>query len=176
MCDHPSACEALNHKIRNATPSIALGIIQIKKGMQAIEEATREHIPENDLTIENRIILVARLLGVDPNWCLAVAQVESAMGKHQLSPTGAKGIFQMTSIAMKDLLLEMENKHSYWKEWIDICNGILFLGLLKIRWKTKKDATNHYCDPNDRSFYWPKVAVLMEKFSNDVSGLRKDGE
>jgi hypothetical protein len=155
--------DVLGHKVRNATPTIRYGLELIKQGLERIEEASAE-APEERLTIEDRIILVAKLLDVDPNWCLAVAEVESAMGKHQLSPTGAKGIFQMTSIAMKDLLLEMRGKNNYWKEWIDICNGILFLGLLKIRWKTKEKATNHYCDPKDRHFYWPKVTVLMEKF------------
>ena len=54
--------------------------------------------------ILDKIKAFAPQLGVDPSWAAAIAMTESSLGINQLSPTGARGVFQMTSIAMKDLL------------------------------------------------------------------------
>jgi membrane-bound lytic murein transglycosylase MltF len=107
----------------------------------------------------------ASALGIDPDWAAAVAMVESGLGLYQLSKTGAKGVFQMTTIAMKDLLLEMEKKDD---DIIDIVCGILFLRLLLTRHKTINKATAKYCDPMDRGFYVDRVNRLMKELKEDV--------
>ena len=111
-----------------------------------------------------KIRRAAELLGVDPDWASAVAMVESAMGKYQLSKTGAKGVFQMTSIAMKDLLNEMQRQDD---DMGDILCGVLFLRLLLKRWKTEEEATGHFCDPADRGFYIDR----MKKFRKELKDM-----
>jgi len=106
-----------------------------------------------------KIELLSRLFGVDPKWTVAVAMVESSMGTRQRSPTGARGVFQMTTIAMKDLLLSMETDDD---DLADIACGILFLRLLYRRWGSVEKATEHYCSPADIEFYLPKVMALIE--------------
>ena len=86
---------------------------------------------------------------------------ESSLGLNQKSGTGARGVFQMTSIAMKDLLQEMEKQDS---DIIDILCGIAFLYLLEKRWGTMEEATKHFCDPKDRDFYWNRVKGYIEEF------------
>lgn len=103
----------------------------------------------------------ATMLGIDPDWAAAVAMTESALGKHQLSKTGAKGVFQMTTIAMKDLLQEMQKSDD---DLIDIACGILFLRLLLKRWKTIDEATAHFCDPKDKGFYIDR----MKRFKKEL--------
>ena len=168
----PSVINGLAHDLRN--PVLVIGR-ESKRAVQALEVFDRamgrcpyRHEPgaacsgvqgEGKLdTTEKKIVDMARYFGVDPAWALAIAEVESSVGEHQLSPTGAKGVFQMTSIAMKDLLLEMQAKDD---DMIDIACGILFLRLLKKRWGSIEEATSHYCDPNDRHFYISKVLALM---------------
>ena len=111
-----------------------------------------------------KIRVIAKVLDVDPDWAAAVAMTESALGNHQLSPTGAKGVFQMTSIAMRDLLTGMERLDD---DLADIACGILFLRLLLKRWKTEKGATEHFCDPKDRGFYLDRV----EKFRKELKEM-----
>ena len=111
------------------------------------------------LTIEE----LSLALGVDPSWALAIAEQESSLGEHQLSPTGAKGVFQMTRIAVLDLLQESQKKDD---DLIDICFGLLFLRLLLKRWGTVEEATGHYCDPSDKHFYVPAVIKKMAKYDN----------
>lgn len=106
---------------------------------------------------------VARLFGIDPAWACAVAMVESSLGLHQLSPTGARGVFQMTNIAMKDLLYSMEKIDD---DLVDIVCGVAFLRLLFRRWGSIEEATNHFCDPNDRWFYLIRVQEYMQKFQS----------
>ena len=115
------------------------------------------------ITLE-KIRRAAELLGVDPDWASAVAMVESALGKYQLSKTGAKGVFQMTSIAMKDLLNEMQRQDD---DMGDILCGVLFLRLLLKRWKTEEEATGHFCDPADRGFYIDR----MKKFRKELKDM-----
>jgi membrane-bound lytic murein transglycosylase MltF len=105
-----------------------------------------------------KIIKISEFFGVDPKWAAAVAMTESSLGLYQVSKTGCKGVFQMSSIAMKDLLLEMTNKDD---DLIDIACGIAFLYLLKKRWGSIESATYHYCDPNDRVFYIDRVKQYM---------------
>jgi len=111
--------------------------------------------------IKQKIEKLSEVFGIDPNWATAVAMVESSLGLHQKSPTGCRGVFQMSGIAMKDLLYEMENHDD---DMIDIACGILFLRLLLRRWGTEEKATAHYCDPNDLYFYLDKVQKYMEEF------------
>jgi len=105
---------------------------------------------------------IAKVLGVSQEWASAIALTESSLGLKQKSPTGCRGVFQMSSVAMKDLLWEMENVQE--DETIDICCGILYLKLLLKRHLTVEKATGKYCDPNDREFYVPKVMRLMKEF------------
>jgi len=111
-------------------------------------------------TIE-KIKTVASLIGIDPAWATAVAMVESSLGEHQLSPTGCKGVFQMSMIAMKDLHQLMQQEDD---DFADIACGMLFLRLLLKRWKTIEKATAHFCDPADRDFYVDKVKEYMKVF------------
>lgn len=103
---------------------------------------------------------IAKLLNMDVSWPVAIAMTESSLGLNQRSPTGARGVFQMTSIAMKDLLQEMEKKDD---DVIDILCGISFLHLLRKRWGSIDEATQKYCDPKDRDFYLDKVKKYMKE-------------
>ena len=103
----------------------------------------------------------AEAFGLDPSWAISVAMVESSLGVNQKSPTGCKGVFQMSSIAMRDLLQEME-KHD--DDLIDIACGLAFLHLLLRRHKTIEAATAKFCDPKDRDFYVARVKEYMEIF------------
>jgi len=102
---------------------------------------------------------LAAIVGIDPKWAVAVAMTESSLGLHQKSPTGARGVFQMTSIAMKDLLLSMEARDD---DMVDMLCGVAFLWLLYKRHGSIEEATMKYCDPNDRHFYWNRVKKYME--------------
>ena len=106
-----------------------------------------------------KIVKISKIFGIDSKWPLAIAMTESSLGINQKSPTGCRGVFQMSSIAMKDLLYEMEKDDD---DLIDIFAGIAFLRLLLKRWKTIEEATLHYCDPNDRDFYLKRVKDYME--------------
>lgn len=115
--------------------------------------------------VKDKIVGIATAMGVDPMWAVSVAMVESSLGMHQKSPTGCKGVFQMSGIAMKDLLQEMEKADS---ERIDIACGLAFLYLLLKRHKTIEAATAKFCDPNDRDFYVSRVINYMEVFKEDL--------
>lgn len=118
--------------------------------------------PFEVMSLRGKIETMAELLGVDPLWARAICFVESSDGKQQCSPTGAKGAFQLTSIAMKDLLQEMEKKNS---DVVDVIVGVLFLYQLYNRHKTIEKATEHYCDPKDRDFYIKRVKARMEQLA-----------
>ena len=70
----------------------------------------------------------------------------------------------MSSIAMKDLLLEMEKSDD---DLIDLLCGMLFLRLLLSRHGSIEKATSYFCDPKDRSFYVVKVLNYMKSFMNE---------
>ena len=105
-----------------------------------------------------KIKAVSSILGIDPKWAVAVGMVESSLGENQKSPTGCRGVFQMSTIAMKDLLQEMEKRDD---DMIDICCGILFLRLLLLRHGSIAAATGKFCDPADRSFYVDRVLKFI---------------
>jgi membrane-bound lytic murein transglycosylase MltF len=117
----------------------------------------------NDKQLETAIKIerVAKALGVNPAWAAAVAMTESSLGLNQKSPTGCRGVFQMSAIAMKDLLLEMEKQDD---DLIDIACGVAFLHLLFKRHKTIEAATAKFCDPKDRGFYIDRVKKYMAEF------------
>lgn len=117
---------------------------------------------DKQIEIQEKIELVANAIGIDPAWALAIAMTESSLGLKQKSATGCVGVFQMSSIAMKDLLLEMSKSDD---DMIDIACGIAFLYLLEKRWKTIEAATLHYCDPKDRDFYLKRVQKYMADFN-----------
>lgn len=139
----------------------------LKRQERRVAEGTRKLFGEirqsqnEPESTEAKIRRLASVVGVDAAWALAIAEVESSMGQFQKSKTGARGVFQMTTIAMKDLWLQMELQDD---DLADILCGLLFLRLLKNRWGSKEEATRHYCDPNDRDFYVPKVLMLMDKY------------
>jgi len=122
------------------------------------------NLSEKQKKTKTDIEAIASLLGVDPIWASAVAMVESSLGAHQISPTGCKGVFQMSSIAMKDLLQAMVGND----DLIDIACGVAFLKLLYTRWGDIETATNHYCDPADRSFYMSRVRKYMREFEKEA--------
>jgi hypothetical protein len=111
----------------------------------------------------DKIRAVATAIGVKPEWVIAVAMVESSLGVNQKSPTGCRGVFQMSAIAMKDLLIEMEKADD---DLIDIACGVAFLHLLLRRHKTIEAATAKFCDPKDRDFYVSRVINYMEVFKD----------
>uniref|UniRef100_A0A6M3JA41 Putative transglycosylase n=1 Tax=viral metagenome TaxID=1070528 RepID=A0A6M3JA41_9ZZZZ len=112
--------------------------------------------------IQAKIKKVAKLFDIDPQWAVAIAMTESSLGEKQLSPTGCRGVFQMSSIAMKDLLQEMEKQDD---DLIDIACGVGFLRLLLRRWKTVDEATLRFCNPKDRDFYLKRVQNYMESLN-----------
>jgi membrane-bound lytic murein transglycosylase MltF len=111
------------------------------------------------LDVKEKIELLAPLFGVDPVWAVAIAMMESSLGEHQKSPTGCRGVFQMSGIAMKDLLIEMEQRDD---DLSDIACGIAFLRLLHKRHDSIEAATAKFCDPKDRDFYVPSVMKYMK--------------
>jgi hypothetical protein len=108
-----------------------------------------------------KIELFAKIFNIDPEWASAIAMTESSLGLRQRSKTGCKGVFQMSSIAMKDLLNDMEKID---EDLGDIACGVAFLALLKKRWKTMESATLHFCDPKDKEFYKARVLNYMSSF------------
>jgi len=113
------------------------------------------------MEVKTTIERLAIQLGVNPTWATAIAMVESSLGVHQMSSTGCVGVFQMSSIAMKDLYQEMSKVDD---ELVDITCGLLFLRLLLKRHKSIEAATSAYCDPKDRPFYLDKVKSYMKAF------------
>ena len=117
--------------------------------------------------IDNKELIkqFAPLFNLPTEWALAVAMTESSLGVKQKSPTGCRGVFQMSSIAMKDLLQEMEKNDD---ELIDIACGCAFLYLLLRRHKTIENATAKFCDPKDRDFYIERVKSYMKVFKETI--------
>ena len=111
---------------------------------------------------KTKIQIFARIFGVDPVWASAIAMTESSLGMDQLSPTHCRGVFQMSTIAMKDLLLTMDQIDD---DFIDIVCGLAFLRLLLKRHGTQEQATKHFCDPDDRGYYWDRVRHFMTELA-----------
>jgi len=122
-------------------------------------------LSQKQIETKVKIELLAKLFGVDPTWAAAIAMTESSLGKYQKSSTDCRGVFQMSSIAMKDLLFAMELVND---DLIDIVCGLSFLKLLMQRWKTYEEAPLHFCDPADRSFYLNRVKDYMSSFKNQI--------
>ena len=120
------------------------------------------NLTEKQIETKVKIEFFSKLFGIDPNWAVAIAMTESSLGLKQKSPTNCLGVFQMSSIAMKDLLWNMEQLDD---DLIDIVCGIAFLRLLLKRHKTILEATKRYCDPNDKDFYLAKVLDHMAELS-----------
>lgn len=118
---------------------------------------------KKQLETKAKIEEFASLFGIPSDWATAIALSESSLGSVQESPTGCKGVFQMSTIAMKDLWLEMSKND---EELIDIACGCAFLYLLLRRHKSIEEATLRYCDPNDRHFYLGRVLTYMEALKN----------
>ena len=118
---------------------------------------------QRQLETKEKIIKIAEAIGLNPSWALAIAMTESSLGEKQKSPTGCRGVFQMSSIAMKDLLIEMEKADD---DIIDIACGLAFLHLLLKRHKSFDNATAHFCDPNDKWFYVERMKKFMKAFSS----------
>lgn len=110
------------------------------------------------MTPEEKIRAICKIVEFPEDLAVAIAKVESAMGKYILSPTGAKGIFQLTSIAMKDMLQVMA-EHKY--ERTAILCGIGFLCLLQDRWMDAQEIVFHFCDPAEKDAYWKKIQKVI---------------
>jgi membrane-bound lytic murein transglycosylase MltF len=121
-------------------------------------------LSQQQLKIKSLIDQITLAIGDDPILSVAVALVESSLGLQLKSPTGAKGVFQLTSIAMKDLFQEMDKKGN---EAIGILCGLAFIHLLLKRHKTISEVILHYCDPNDYEFYLQRIKDRMKELSND---------
>jgi membrane-bound lytic murein transglycosylase MltF len=117
---------------------------------------------QKQLDIKKKIETISKLFDIDPSWATAIAMTESSLGMAQKSPTGCRGVFQMSLIAMKDILQLMQESDD---DLVDIVCGIAFLRLLLRRWKSIDEATNHFCDPNDRDFYLARVKKYMENIN-----------
>lgn len=113
---------------------------------------------QKQIETKTKIEFFAKLFGIDQVWATAVALTESSLGLHQKSPTHCRGVFQMSTIAMKDLLYSMDEVDD---DLVDIVCGIAFLRLLLKRWGSWEQATKHFCDPADRHFYIDKVKEYM---------------
>ena len=109
---------------------------------------------------KTKIEFIARMFDINPLWASAVAMTESSLGIEQESPTKCKGVFQMSTIAMKDLLQSMPAQDD---DLVDIVCGVAFLRLLLKRWKTEDEATMHFCSPADRHFYLDRVKFYMKE-------------
>lgn len=119
---------------------------------------------EQQEKIALKVVEIANFFGIDPAWLLALCETESSMGINNLSPTGAKGPFGMTSIAMKDLHQEMVRK-----PLIGIACGAAFASVLYDRWETIPRATEHFCNPADRAFYGNRVAAAMDRYKDSLT-------
>jgi len=119
------------------------------------------NLTTKQLAVKDVIEKISIAAGIDPFWSISIAMVESSLGALQKSSTGCVGVFQMSSIAMKDLLQSMSGLED---DTVDILCGIAFLHLLLKRHKTLEAATLKYCDPKDRSFYLNSVQTYMKIF------------
>lgn len=108
---------------------------------------------------------IARIVKVDPAICLAISEIESTHGLHLKSPTGALGIFQMTTIAMKDLHMSMVTPGL---EINGILAGVGFWNVLKTRHKDDEKAVAKYCDPKDRDWYIKKTLDLASEYRKEI--------
>jgi len=118
---------------------------------------------DRQLKIKEKIEKLAEVFGVDPAWAAAIALTESSLGENQKSPTGCRGVFQMSKIAMMDLLQEMEKKDD---DYIDIACGVLYMRILLRRFGSIEVATSKFCDPKDRDFYVDRVLKSMKGFND----------
>jgi len=123
------------------------------------------NLNENQIRNLHNIKEMAYFFKINPKWAVAVAMTESSLGLNQKSPTGCKGVFQMSSIAMKDLHQEMVKNDD---DLIDIACGVAFLYLLAKRHGTIDAATAKYCDPKDVGFYVDRVKKYMEEIVMDT--------
>ncbi|MDD5169786.1 MAG: hypothetical protein PHN75_13270 [Syntrophales bacterium] len=118
------------------------------------------NLTAKQIETKEKIEKLAPIMGVEPVWALAIAMTESSLGVNRLSASGCRGVFQMSGIAMKDLLQEMVDD-----DVIGIVCGLAFLRLLYRRHGSVKKATEKYCDPKDRGFYIDMVFNYMKAFT-----------
>lgn len=75
-------------------------------GLRASRNAARNVVPVSAVgngDIRQLIAAIALKEGVPPVTALKIAYLESRFNPKAVSPTGAKGVFQLTSIAIKDI-------------------------------------------------------------------------
>ena len=129
-----------------------------------LKSVDKMNLNSRQIECRHEIARIAKAMGVDPVWATAVAMVESSLGEAQVSQTGCVGVFQMSSIAMKDLHQEMAKQDD---DVADIACGLAFLHLLLKRHGSIEKATEKFCSPADVSFYVPRVKSYMEVFSKE---------
>lgn len=119
------------------------------------------------MTREEKIRAICEIMGFSGDLAVAVATVESAMGKYIISPTNARGLFQLTSIALKDMLQAMGLERH---ERVAMLCGIAFLCLLQDRWgDDPRTIVGHYADPAEKEAYWKKIQKALTQTSPVVS-------
>ncbi len=128
------------------------------------------NLNKKQLEVKAKIEEVSKLFNIDPAWASSVAMTESSLGINQLSKTGCKGVFQLSSIAMKDLLQEMAKLDD---DLIDVVCGVAFLRVLLQRWETVEKATIHFCDPLVAQNYLITVNHYMKEFGKDRSKIEQ---
>lgn len=119
---------------------------------------------KSQLETKEKIEKIAEAMGIDPLWASAMAMTESSLGVQKVSPTGCLGVFQMSTIAMRDL---HESMRSGTDNTVDIACGLAFLYLLLKRHKTIKKATEKFCAPADRDFYFDRMMSYMKVLNED---------
>ncbi len=120
-------------------------------------------LTQKQLETKDRVQYFAKLFGIDPLWASAVAMVESSLGSKQ-----CKGVFTMSSAAMRDLLDSMPVVDD---ELTDIACGVALLRLLLKRHGSIEEATSHFCNPKDRTLYLQRVEEYMRAFSESRCSL-----
>lgn len=78
------------------------GVLKIDS-LNDVDREVPDSSTQVDSTLESAIETVARLYNVQPDFAVAVAWMESKLDPNAISPTGALGLFQLTTIAIEDL-------------------------------------------------------------------------
>lgn len=117
---------------------------------------------KRQLETKAKIEKIASAMGIDLLWAVSIAMTESSLGLKQSSPFGCVEVFQMSTIAMRDLL---DSMHYGEDDTVDIACGLAFMYLLLKRHGSVEKATEKYCDPKDRETYSERVRSYMKVFS-----------
>jgi len=136
---------------------------------------------EDKETIQNKIIATANKYEQDPCLMLAIAQRESQFFPYAVSKVDAQGLFQMTSIAVRQVQDKFDKKEIdrfSVDENVEI--GILYFKYLKDVYQNEKDPNNALQQqlaawnrgqryvPSDIKFYLKEQPGIVQIFIKDV--------